>query len=195
MGNISQLLHSSSVKNKKPFISGFCHLCENAGGRMGPQWKRGRAASGAQKLSGEGGGGLSPFFPWRKKKNGAFPDTYRGESRKEKEPLFPPPPFLGKDVEAGRERGRCGLWLWFWWRRKWGGSSGDVTLIPPVDPIQLPFYTSEEAAGSINGKEGGQSGDLDALGKEEEKESFPIFFVCVVRSSSVVSCSFSFRNR
>ncbi len=70
-----------------------------------------------------------------------------------------------------------------------------MTLIPPVDPIQLPFYTSEEAAGSINGKEGGQSGDLDALGKEEEKESFPIFFVCVVRSSSVVSCSFSFRNR
>ncbi len=142
-----------------------------------------------------GRGRVFPLFSMAKKEEWGISRYLPRRSAEREGAPFSPSPFLGKDVEAGRERGRFGLWLWFWWKRKWGGSSGDVTLIPPVDPIQLPFYTSEEAAGSINGKEGGQSGDLDALGKEEEKESFPIFFVCVVRSSSVVSCSFSFRNR
>lgn len=138
-----------------------------------------------KSFQGREGEGFPLFFHGEKRRMGHFPIPTEAKRGKRRSPFFPSP-FLGKDVEAGRERGRFGLWLWFWWRRKWGGSSGDVTLIPPVDPIQLPFYTSEEAAGSINGKERGQSGDLDALGKEEEKESFPIFFVCV-RSIAVVS--------
>ncbi len=148
-----------------------------------------------KSFQGREGEGFPLFFHGEKRRMGHFPIPTEAKRGKRRSP-FSPSPLFGKRCGGGQRAREIRTLALVLVEEEVGGKQRRCDLNSPrVDPIQLPFYTSEEAAGSINGKERGQSGDLDALGKEEEKESFPIFFVCVVRSSSVVSCSFSFRNR